>query len=220
MPVPGGCSAHSPRAQGRSWWPRWAMVWFVSAGLWLQGSLRGAQCPPKARHGPGSHPSAMAGGPGTLTHLFYFAVLGWSRRGALGQLSPPTPSPLPPDQVGPQAAPPPAASTPGDGLSDAAVGIRGCCPPDPAQLPSTVSSGADAEPSLWGQTCPPGPGSTGIPISSQYQGLPLAQTPPPHCGFTAALVSVPPGFRVTQGFILVTRRGPSLRGRFLLPNKA
>lgn len=164
------CSAQCPRAQGCSWWPRWAAVRFVSAGLRLHGSLRGAPCPPRAPRGPSSHPSAIAGGPGTLTGLFYFAVLGWSRRGALGQLSPPTPSLLPLDQVGAPAAPPTSHLGTRARASQSRCRRRrggGCCPPGPAQLLSVASSGADAGPPLWGQTRPVSPAGTGILVSSQ-----------------------------------------------------
>lgn len=72
------------------------------------------------------------GFPRTLTCLFCFAVLGWSRRGALGQLSPPTPSLLPPDQVGPWAAVPcpPATLAPRGWASQHRCRHRcgvGCC---------------------------------------------------------------------------------------------
>lgn len=83
------------------------------AGLWFGLAQQGCSCrglsgcsishqgTPWPQQPPLCHGQGF---PGILTCLFYFAVLGWSHCGALGQFSPPIPSLLLLDQVGPRAA--------------------------------------------------------------------------------------------------------------------
>lgn len=106
-PCPQGTGMHTVASLGYS------SVWLSRAAA--AGGLSGRRCPPRGV--PWSQqlpPCHSQGFPRTLMRLFYFAVLGWSRGGALGQLSPPIPSLLLPDQVRPWAAVPcpPAALTP------------------------------------------------------------------------------------------------------------
>lgn len=110
--VPMECSTHIPGAQGCTQWPRWVTALFGSAGLWLQGSLWGAPCGCKASMAPAATPPPHWGCPRSLTCLVCFAALGWSHYRPLGHLSPPTPSLMLLDQVGPWATIPCLPATP------------------------------------------------------------------------------------------------------------
>lgn len=133
--------------------------WFgraVAAGVsW------GAPCAHKASMAPAATPPPHWGCPRSLMCLVCFAVLGWSCHRPLGHLSPPTPSLLLLDQVGPWATVPclPAPTTPQEWASQGhcryCCGV-GCCLARSSPPPPYCNT---AEPMLGhlsgGKPCPP-----------------------------------------------------------------
>lgn len=137
-----------------------------------------------------------------LTYLFYFAELGWSRCGALGQLSPPALSLLLLDQVGPW--PMGHGSLPVN--SPAAVGM-GCPVPLLASLCRVAAL-------LCPQVLPKAPPDLSRPAPSTPcpPGSPFPQAAVPaasHCPSTFTPFPAPsvPSFRTRQGFIQMGNEG-------------
>lgn len=144
-PVPMGCSTHIPSCTGIC-----TVASLSDSSFWLSRAVAagfswGASCAHKASMALAATRPPHWGCPRSLTCLVCFAVLGWSRHSPLGHLSPPTPSLLLLDQVGPWATVPclPATLMPQEWASQrhshqcCGVGCRAF--PDPAQLPHTVT---------------------------------------------------------------------------------
>lgn len=131
--------------------------WFsraVAAGVsW------GAPCAHKASMAPAAAPPPCWGCPRSLTCLVCFAVLGWSRHRPLGHLSPPTPSLLLLDQVGPWATVPclPAPPTPQEWASQCHCHHRcgvGCCLASSSPAPTYCNTAKPILRHLFGANLP------------------------------------------------------------------
>lgn len=202
--------------------------WFsraVAAGVsW------GAPCAHKASMAPAAAPPPCWGCPRSLTCLVCFAVLGWSRHRPLGHLSPPTPSLLLLDQVGPWATVPCLPAPPRyhrNGLPNATVTIAvvwGAALPAPAQLPHTVTQQSQYCAIPSGQTCPPS--SAGRHWDPHRLSHDILLSPAHHMdrhpkpiGVTSTLASAPPP-SFGAGNEEPKSPSPSLHSQCFLPNKA
>lgn len=147
----------------------------------------------------------MARVPGTLTCLFYFAVLGWSHHRVLGQLSPPTQSLLRPDQVGPWP-------TGHDPLPVSCPDTMGMGSPMPLLASPQQGGAASLCPGALPKA-PPDLFQTGLNLSLATgllippRDMSPAAFPPSPPRFTPYLASMSPDFRTRQGFIQVGNEG-------------
>lgn len=192
-----GCSAHIPSAQGRAQRPQ---LFAVAAGVsW------GAPCAHKASMAPAAAPPPCRGCPRSLTCLVCFAVLGWSHHRPLGHLSPPTPSLLLLDQVGPclPAVPClPATPTPHEGASQRhchrGCGV-GCCRARSSPAPTFCNAAEPILATFWGQACPASSAGTHWDPHLLSYGIVLSPAHhkdrhPKPTGVTSALAPAAPSF--------------------------
>lgn len=211
------------------------------AGLWFGLAQEGCSCrglsgcsishqgTPWPQQPPLCHGQGF---PGILTCLFYFAVLGWSHRGALGQFSPPIPSLLLLDQVGPWAAIPcPLATlTPWGWASQHCCWHHctvGCCIPGSGPGPKHCNAaGLMLSHFYEGKPAPPAPETLGSPSpGTKLSPAHSRDRHPNPIGFTSAPASVPHPWLWGEPGLYPGNKGepkspsPSLHSQYCLPNK-
>lgn len=225
-PSPQGTGVHTVASLG------YGLVWLSRAAA--VGVSRDARSPHQGTPWPQQPPLYHGQSfPGILTCLFYFAVLGWSHRGALGQFSPPTPSLLLPDQVGPWAAIPCplAALTPWGWASQHCCWQHctvGCCLPRSGPAPKHCNAaGLMLSHCYKGKPAPPAPKTLGSPSPPGTKLSPAHSRDrhPNPIGFTSAPTSVPHPWLWGEPGLYPGNKGepkspsPSLHSQYCLPNK-